>query len=153
MGVSAAADLELMAVALGLAQAAGEAGEVPVGAVIVLEGAIVGRAGNGPITLSDPTAHAEILALRESCRQAGNYRIPGATLYATLEPCPMCAGALVHARIERIVYAAVDPKSGACGSIMDIVRDPHLNHSIQVEAGLLGDESAALLRQFFQARR
>jgi len=142
-----------MSAALAFARAAGEAGEVPVGAVIVLDGAIAGGAGNAPIGRNDPTAHAEILALRESCSQAGNYRIPGATAYVTLEPCPMCAGAFVHARVQRIVYAAADPKSGACGSVMDLVRDSRLNHSASVTHGVLADESAGLLREFFRARR
>jgi tRNA(adenine34) deaminase len=151
--MSADGDLAYMAVALELARAAGTAGEVPVGAVVVLNGTIIGQAANAPIALSDPTGHAEILSLRLACAAIGNYRLPGATAFVTLEPCPMCAGAFVHARVARIVYAAADPKSGACGSIMDLVRNPNLNHSIEVAAGVLQEESAELLRTFFQARR
>jgi len=151
--MSAGTDLALMREALALAQAAGDAGEVPVGAVLVLQGEIIGRAANAPIGLGDPTAHAEILALREGAKRIGNYRLPGTTLYVTLEPCAMCAGALVHARVARLVYAAEDPKSGACGSVMDVVRDPRLNHSLDVTGGVLAEDSATLLRAFFRARR
>jgi tRNA(adenine34) deaminase len=151
--MSPGTDLELMRVALELARKAGEAGEVPVGAVIADADEILASAGNSPIARHDPTAHAEVLALRAACERVANYRLPGKTAYVTLEPCPMCAGALVHARIERLVFAAPDPKSGACGSVMDIARDPRLNHRLRVDAGLLADESAALLREFFEARR
>jgi tRNA(adenine34) deaminase len=153
MGVTAAPALDFMSVALELARSAAAAGEVPVGAVIVAEGEIIGRGANSPIRSRDPTAHAEVIALREACARAGNYRLPGAVAYVTLEPCAMCAGALVHARVARIVYAAADPKSGACGSVVDIARHPLLNHAIEIEHGLLEDESSALLKAFFRARR
>jgi tRNA(adenine34) deaminase len=142
-----------MAVALQLAADAGQAGEVPVGAVLVIGDEIVARAANAPIRLSDPTAHAEILALRAAGQAVQNYRLPGSTLYVTLEPCAMCAAALVHARVERLVYAAADPKSGAAGSVMDLVRDPRLNHRLEVEGGVLADAAGQMLRSFFQARR
>ena len=148
-----ASDEAWMRRALELAERAADRDEVPVGAVLVGPDGLVAENHNRTRELRDPTAHAEILALREACALVGNYRVPGATVYATLEPCPMCAGALVHARVARIVYAASDPKSGACGTVMDIARDPRLNHSIAIEGGLLGDESAALLQQFFQGRR
>ena len=147
------ADVEFMQTALEAARAAGSAGEVPVGAVVVVGGQIVSRAGNAPIALSDPTAHAEVLALRQACDSVGNYRLPGAQLFVTLEPCPMCAGALVHARIARLVYAAADPKVGACGSLLDLVRDPRLNHRVEVVGGVLADEAAMLIQAFFAARR
>lgn len=147
-------DLLHMRRALELAEAASRAGEVPVGAVLVgTDGEVLGDAGNAPIGLDDPTAHAEILALREAGRRVGNYRLPGTTLYVTLEPCVMCAGAIVHARVARLVFAAADPKTGACGSVFDLVRSDRLNHRVAVEAGLLERESAALLRDFFEARR
>ena len=140
--------------ALELARAAESQGEVPVGAVIVSgEGAMIAEAANGPIALSDPTAHAEVLALRQAGAALRNYRLPGCVLYATLEPCAMCAAAMVHARIERLVYAADDPKSGACGSVIDVPGSPGMNHVIRIESGLLADESADLLRTFFQRRR
>jgi tRNA(adenine34) deaminase len=142
-----------MSVALEHAMAAEAAGEVPVGAVIVVDNEIVGVGCNGPIALSDPTAHAEILAVRQACDRIGNYRIPRATAFVTLEPCAMCAGAFIHARIERLVYAAADPKSGACGSIMNVAQDSRLNHSIEVTRGVMEAESAELLRRFFRARR
>jgi tRNA(adenine34) deaminase len=142
-----------MAVALQLAADAGQAGEVPVGAVLVIGDEIVARAANAPIRLSDPTAHAEILALRAAGQAVQNYRLPGSTLYVTLEPCAMCAAALVHARVERLVYAAADPKGGAAGSVMDLVRDPRLNHRLEVEGGVLADAAGQMLRSFFQARR
>jgi len=148
-----AADADFMRQALALAQEAERAGEVPVGAVLVIDGEIVAGAANAPIGLSDPTAHAEILALRAAGASLGNYRIPGSTLYVTLEPCPMCAAALVHARVARLVYAAADPKSGAAGSVMDLTRDSRLNHRLQVEAGILAAEASSLLRAFFRARR
>ena len=114
---------------------------------------LLGEAGNAPIGSHDPSAHAEIRALRAAGRAAGNYRLPGSTLYVTLEPCPMCAGALVHARIGRVVYAAPDPRTGAAGSVYDLLRDPRLNHRCQVDAGLAAEDSADLLRRFFRARR
>lgn len=153
MGVTPESDRRFMSIALDLARQAETAGEVPVGAVIAIEGEVVGEGANAPIRGSDPTAHAEIIALREACRRVGNYRLPGATAYVTLEPCAMCAGAFVHARIARLVFAAADPKTGACGSILDVARHPSLNHAIEVESGVLEDEASALLRTFFRARR
>jgi len=143
-----------MGQALACAHAAEANGEVPVGAAIVdATGAVVARAANAPIALHDPTAHAEILALREAGRVLGNYRLPGCTLYVTLEPCVMCVGALVHARVARIVYAAPDPKAGACGSVFDLAASARLNHRIAVTGGVRGEESAELLKRFFAARR
>jgi tRNA(adenine34) deaminase len=148
-----AADAEFMRAALAQARLAESAGEVPVGAVLVIGEEIAARAANAPIRLSDPTAHAEILALRRAGEQQRNYRLPGSTLYVTLEPCPMCAAALVHARVARLVYAAADPKSGAAGSLMDLTRDARLNHRLQVAGGVLADEAALLLKGFFRERR
>jgi len=142
-----------MAEALALARAAGARGEVPVGAIIVADGAIVGRGGNAPIAGNDPTAHAEITALREAGATLGNYRLPGSTLYATLEPCAMCAGAILHARIARLVFGASDPKSGACGSVIDLFAEPRLNHHTSVAGGVCAEACGALLSQFFAARR
>jgi tRNA(adenine34) deaminase len=150
---SEADDLRFMREALDLARAAEAAGEVPVGAVLVREGEIIGRASNRPIETHDPTAHAEILALREAAAASGNYRLTGTTLYVTLEPCPMCAGALVHARVARLVYATADPRAGAAGSVFDLVRSDTLNHRMEVCAGVLADESRELLQGFFRARR
>ena len=128
-------------------------GEVPVGAVLVLDDEIVGEGWNRNIILNDPSAHAEIRALRDAGQRLGNHRIPGSTLYVTLEPCAMCAMALVHARVARVVYGAADPKTGAAGSVFDtLISDLH-NHKIEVFGGLLADESSALLREFFRARR
>ena len=147
-------DLRHMRHALELAEAAARAGEVPVGAVLVAsDGTVLGAAGNAPIGQNDPSAHAEMLALREAARRVSNYRLPGTTLSVTLEPCPMCAGAIVHARVARLVFAAADPKTGACGSVFDLVRSERLNHRVTVESGLLERESARLLRAFFEARR
>jgi tRNA(adenine34) deaminase len=128
-------------------------GEVPVGAVLVVAGEAVGEGWNRNIALNDPSAHAEILALRAAGTRLGNYRFPQATLYATLEPCAMCAMALVHARVARVVYAAADPKTGAAGSVFDTLVSPKHNHRIAVAAGLCADESASLLREFFRSRR
>ncbi|HEX7081417.1 MAG TPA: tRNA adenosine(34) deaminase TadA [Gammaproteobacteria bacterium] len=148
------ADEGFMRRALELARAAERAGEVPVGAVLVgPDGAVLGEAGNGPIGRHDPTAHAEILALRAAAARVGNYRLPGTTLYVTLEPCAMCAGALMHARVARLVFAAADPKAGACGSVFDIARSERLNHRIVVASGVLESEAAALLKAFFAERR
>ena len=130
-----------------------EAGEVPVGAAVVLDGAIVARAHNAPIALADPTAHAEILALREAGRKTGNYRLPGATLYVTVEPCAMCCGAALHARVARVVYGAADPKAGAVESLYRLLDDARLNHRVAATGGVLAAESAALLREFFDAKR
>lgn len=140
--------------ALDNARAAHARGEVPVGAVIVDEhGALIAEAGNAPIAQSDPTAHAEIVALRAAGQRLGNYRLPGCVLYVTLEPCAMCVGALVHARVARVVYAAADPKSGACGSVFDLASSPKMNHRIEVVGGIRSEESAELLRRFFAERR
>jgi tRNA(adenine34) deaminase len=148
------ADLDLMEQALACAREAESAGEVPVGAVIVAaEGAVLARAANAPIARNDPTAHAEMLALRAAGQVLGNYRLPGCTLYVTLEPCAMCVGALVHARIARIVYGAPDPKTGACGSVFDLAASPRLNHRIEVTSNVLGEDCGALLKRFFAARR
>ncbi len=139
--------------ALDLARAAAERGEVPVGAIAVHEGAVVGRGANAREGARDPTAHAELLAVQEAARTLGRWRLSGVTVYATLEPCAMCAGAMVLARIDRLVFAASDPKAGACGSLMDLTADPRLNHRFPVERGVLGEESSELLRTFFRARR
>jgi len=140
--------------ALACAREAEAAGEVPVGAVIVdAAGAVVTRAANSPIARHDPTAHAELLALRAAGRVLGNYRLPGCVLYVTLEPCAMCVGALVHARIARIVYGAADPKTGACGSVFDLAANAKMNHRIEVVGGVLAEQCGALLKQFFAARR
>jgi tRNA(adenine34) deaminase len=130
-----------------------EAGEVPVGAVVVLDGAIVARAHNAPIALADPTAHAEILALREAGRKTGNYRLPGATLYVTVEPCAMCCGAALHARVARVVYGAADPKAGAVESLHRLLDDARLNHRVAATGGVRAAEAAALLREFFETKR
>ncbi|MDR0996843.1 MAG: tRNA adenosine(34) deaminase TadA [Zoogloeaceae bacterium] len=135
------------------AQAAGCLGEVPVGAVVVQEGRIVGRGFNAPIGESDPTAHAEIAALRDAARRLGNYRLPGCVLYVTLEPCVMCAGAMLHARLSRIVYGARDPKTGVHGSVFDLFADARLNHHTTVEGGVLAEACGQLLRDFFAERR
>ncbi|MET0345275.1 MAG: tRNA adenosine(34) deaminase TadA [Casimicrobiaceae bacterium] len=142
-----------MDAALAHARAAGARGEVPVGAVVVHGGRVIGRGGNAPIAHSDPTAHAEIAALREAGAALGNYRLVDCALYVTLEPCAMCAGAIMHARIARLVYGAADPKTGACGSIVDLFAEPRLNHHAAVTAGVRAAECAALLSTFFAARR
>jgi len=139
--------------ALVLAGEAGRVGEVPVGAVVVKEGRVIGRGYNRPITTADPTAHAEIVALREAASALGNYRLPGCELYVTLEPCAMCVGAMVHARLSRVVFGARDPKTGACGSIVDLPAIAHWNHHGLFEGGVLGEECGALLRDFFAGRR
>ncbi|MYF71205.1 MAG: tRNA adenosine(34) deaminase TadA [Proteobacteria bacterium] len=140
--------------ALALARKAQEQGEVPVGAVLVgPEGHVLAECGNAPIALHDATAHAEIRALREAGRTVGNYRLPGTTMYATLEPCPMCAGALLQARVARLVFGAPDPRTGACGSVIDLTRDNRWNHRIDVVGGVLLEECATLLREFFAVRR
>lgn len=130
-----------------------EAGEVPVGAVVVLDGVIVARAHNAPIALADPTAHAEILALREAGRKTGNYRLPGATLYVTVEPCAMCCGAALHARVARVVYGAADPKAGAVESLHRLLDDARVNHRVAATGGVRAAEAAALLREFFETKR
>jgi tRNA(adenine34) deaminase len=146
-------DSEFMGLALDLAREAGAAGEVPVRAVVVLEGEVVGRGFNQPIGRHDPTAHAEIMALRDAAIRLGNYRLPGCTLYVTLEPCAMCAGAIMHARIERVVFGARDPKTGAAGSIIDLFAEARLNHHTAVVGGVLAEECGSLLSGFFAARR
>jgi tRNA(adenine34) deaminase len=139
--------------ALRCAQRALEAGEVPVGAVVICEGCIVGRGWNRNILDSDPTAHAEIVALREAGATVGNHRLGDAELFATIEPCAMCAGAMIHARIKRLVYGADDPKAGAVGSVMQVLNHPQLNHRIEVQDGVLAGRSAELLQAFFRNRR
>jgi tRNA(adenine34) deaminase len=146
-------DSLFMARALELAREAERAGEVPVGAVIVKDGTIVGEGWNRPISTNDPTAHAEIVAMRAAAQKLSTYRLLDTTLYVTLEPCAMCAGAMVHARVRRLVYAATDPRAGAAGTIFNIVQHPSLNHRVECEAGLMGEECGAMLRAFFQGRR
>ena len=142
-----------MGLALEEAGRAAEAGEVPVGAVVVMEGRLVGRGHNAPISRSDPTAHAEILALREAAQKIGNYRLTGATLYATVEPCAMCCGAALHARVGRLVYGAADPKAGAVQSLFHLLSDDRLNHRCKVVPGVLAERCGELLTRFFQAQR
>lgn len=147
-------DERFMRRALELARhAADEHAEVPVGAVLVLDGAVVGEGWNHNIGGNDPTAHAEIVALRDAGRRLGNYRYPGAILYATLEPCVMCAGAIVHARVARVVYAATDPKTGAAGSVFDTLLSDRHNHRVEVDSGLCADDAGTMLRRFFAERR
>jgi tRNA(adenine34) deaminase len=146
-------DDDSMAPALTEARLAAEAGEVPIGAIVVYEGEILARGQNRVLRDLDPTAHAEIVALRAAAAALGNYRLAGCTLYVTLEPCAMCAVAMIHARLDRLVFAAADPKAGACGSVLQVLNHPQLNHQIQVEQGILADESAELLRNFFRERR
>jgi len=146
-------DQEFMQAALAQARLAGEGGEVPIGAVVVREGAIVASGQNRVLRDLDPTAHAEIVALRAAGAAIGNYRLNGCTLYVTLEPCSMCAGAMVHARIARLVFATADPKAGACGTVLNVLNHPQLNHQMQMEQGLLAGEAGELLRSFFRERR
>lgn len=146
-------DADFMALALEQAREAGAAGEVPVGALVVLDGAVVGQGFNQPILRSDPTAHAEVVALRAAASALGNYRLPGSTLYVTLEPCAMCAGAIMHARVARVVFGARDPKTGVAGSVIDLFAETRLNHHAQVEGGVMGDACGSLLSSFFAARR
>jgi tRNA(adenine34) deaminase len=146
-------DPEFMRLALDQAHLAGEAGEVPIGAVVVRDGGIVARGQNRVLRDVDPTAHAEVVALRAAANAIGNYRLNGCTLYVTLEPCSMCAGAMIHARLDRLVFAAADPKAGAAGSVLAVLNHPQLNHKMIVEQGILADESAELLRSFFRERR
>ena len=142
-----------MGEALRQAQAAADHNEVPVGAVIVIDNEVIGAGYNCPVSSNDPTAHAEIQALRDACNTVGNYRLPEATLYATLEPCLMCAGAILQARLSRVVFGAHDEKAGAVGSIANLLQSPLVNHQCEVTAGVLGDESTRLLQKFFAARR
>jgi tRNA(adenine34) deaminase len=146
-------DAAWMGEALALARAAAERGEVPVGAVVVCDGVIVGRGGNAPIAGNDPTAHAEIAAMRDAARATSNYRLTGCELFTTLEPCAMCAGAMLHARIARVVFGASDPKSGACGSVIDLFGEPRLNHHASVTSGVRAEECGRLLSEFFAMRR
>ena len=146
-------DERFMHEALSLAQQAAAAGEVPVGAVVVKDGTVVGRGYNRPISAQDPTAHAEVMALRSAGKLLGNYRLTDCSLYVTLEPCAMCAGAILHARIGRVVYGAADPKAGACGSVVNLFADNRLNHHATVTGGVLTEEAARLLQDFFAARR
>ena len=149
----AASDETWMRRALALARRARDAGEVPVGALVVLDECVIGEGWNRPISASDATSHAETEAIRAACREMRNYRLDGATLYVTLEPCAMCIGAIFHARIARVVFAAPDPKTGAAGSVTNLFAEPKLNHHAVVESGLLAEESADLLRTFFAERR
>lgn len=139
--------------ALELAKLAEQMGEVPVGAVLVLDNKIIGEGYNQPIKAHDPSAHAEMRAIRDAAQFMQNYRLLNTTLYVTLEPCPMCAGAMVHARVQRLVFATKDPRSGAAGSIMNILQDPRLNHRVVVDSGVLAEASGNLLRDFFRSRR
>jgi len=151
--VTMIADLEAMQAALAEARLAAEAGEVPIGAVVVREGELIARGQNRLLRDLDPTAHAEIVALRAAAAALANYRLNGCVLYVTLEPCAMCAGAMIHARLDRLVYAAADPKAGAAGSVLSVLNHPQLNHQMRVEQGILAEESAELLRSFFRERR
>lgn len=146
-------DTDFMRVALELAAQAEESGEVPVGAVVVKDGAVIGRGYNCPISAVDPTAHAEVMALRNAAKNVGNYRLADCTLYVTLEPCAMCVGAIFHARIGRLVYGAVDLKTGACGSVIDLPAEIRLNHHMQVTGNILAEEGAGKLKLFFEKRR
>jgi tRNA(adenine34) deaminase len=146
-------DAVFMRRALQLAQRAGAMGEVPIGAVVVRQGEVIAEGWNQPIASSDPTAHAEIVALRAAASHARNYRLPDTTLYVTLEPCAMCAGAIVHARVARVVYGAPDPKAGAGGSVLNLLESRQLNHRAQVTRGVLAEECSRRLREFFEARR
>jgi tRNA(adenine34) deaminase len=150
---AAAEDERLMRLALGEAERAAEHGDVPIGALIAQGGEVIAAAGNERELRHDPTAHAELLAVRAAAAALGGWRVPDSVLYVTLEPCAMCAGAIVLARIPRVVYAAADPKAGAAGSVLDVLAEPRLNHRPQVDSGVLADESAALLKAFFAERR
>jgi tRNA(adenine34) deaminase len=146
-------DQHFMQLALEQAQTAWSLGEVPVGAVVVRDGEVIATGCNGPIGRHDPTAHAEIIALRAAAEKLGNYRLPGCELFVTLEPCVMCAGAMMHARLARVVYAAPDPKTGAAGSVLNLFGQEQLNHHTEVVGGVLADEASAMLRAFFAERR
>jgi len=146
-------DRQFMQHALDQARLAAIAGEVPVGAVLVRDGKIISRGFNQPIANSDPSAHAEMMALRAAAQIESNYRLPGSTLYVTLEPCIMCAGAILHARVERVVFGAADPKTGAAGSVLNVFSEKQINHQTLVEGGIMGDECGQLLRNFFKERR
>ncbi|MFA7607609.1 MAG: tRNA adenosine(34) deaminase TadA [Rhodocyclaceae bacterium] len=146
-------DGAFMALALEQARLAGSCGEVPVGAVVVCEGEVVGRGFNQPIRRHDPTAHAEMMALRDAAERLGNYRLPGCELYVTLEPCMMCSGAIMHARIARVVFGARDPKTGVAGSVLDLFAENRLNHHAEIAGGVLAEDCGRLLSSFFAARR
>lgn len=146
-------DIDFMQQAIALAMQAASHQEVPVGAVVVRDGVVIGRGSNAPIALHDPSAHAEMLALRDAAKNIGNYRLVDCTLYVTLEPCAMCAGAIQHARIARLVYGAADPKTGACGSVVDLMSEPKLNHHTLVTSGVLAEDCGHMLSNFFKARR
>ena len=146
-------DRQFMQQALSQAKLAAAAGEVPVGAVLVRDGQVISTGFNRPITNSDPSAHAEMMALRAAAQSESNYRLPGTTLYVTLEPCTMCAGAMLHARVERVVFGAADPKTGAAGSVLNVFSEKQINHQTQVEGGIMGEECGQLLRDFFKERR
>ncbi|MEW6729509.1 MAG: tRNA adenosine(34) deaminase TadA [Pseudomonadota bacterium] len=146
-------DADWMRHALMLAARAEAEGEVPVGAVLVRDGEVIGEGWNRPIGTHDPSAHAEMLALRDAARRVGNYRLPGTTMYVTLEPCPMCVGAMIHARVERVVFGAFDPKTGACGGALDLAHHPSHNHHLIVDGGVMAEPAAELLRTFFRRRR
>ena len=146
-------DETFMREALALARQAAEAGEVPVGAVVVKGGTVIGRGHNQPVSGRDPTAHAEVMALRDAAERVGNYRLADCDLYVTLEPCAMCAGAIMHARISRVIYGAADPKSGACGSVVNLFADSRLNHHATVVGGVMADGAGKLLKEFFAMRR
>jgi tRNA(adenine34) deaminase len=146
-------DIDFMQAAMDEAHLAAEADEVPIGAVIVREGEIVARGHNRVLRDMDPTAHAEIVALRAAATALGNYRLNGCTLYVTLEPCSMCSGAMIHSRLDRLVFATADPKAGAAGSVLSVLNHPQLNHKMLVESGVLGEEASELLRSFFRERR
>ncbi|MGH9677963.1 MAG: tRNA adenosine(34) deaminase TadA, partial [Candidatus Acidiferrum sp.] len=147
------AHLSFMQLALEEARAAAAAGEVPIGALLVHEGKIMSRSGNGTIRDCDPTAHAEVIVIRKAARVMGNYRLAGTTLYVTVEPCSMCAGAIIQARIPRLVYGADDPKGGAIRSCFEILSNPHLNHQVEITSGILSAECSSILQTFFAARR
>ena len=146
-------DEDFMRAALELARQAEQSGEVPVGAVVVMDGEIIGRGSNAPIGRHDPSAHAEMLALRDAAQRVGNYRLVGCELFVTLEPCLMCVGAMFHARIARVIYGASDPKTGAAGSVLNLFEEQRLNHHTEVLGGVLADECGAILSHFFSARR
>ena len=146
-------DLQWMQRAVELAKKAEAQDEVPVGAVIVLDNQIIGEGWNQPISSDDPTAHAEITALRDAGEKIGNYRLPNATIYVTLEPCTMCAGAIIHARLSRLVYAVDDPKTGACGSVFNLLQTDELNHKVDIEKGVMEEEGQSLIRSFFKQKR
>jgi tRNA(adenine34) deaminase len=146
-------DRQFMQQALDQARLAAIAGEVPVGAVLVRDGEVISTGFNQPITNSDPSAHAEMMALRAAAKEESNYRLPGTTLYVTLEPCTMCAGAMLHARVDRVVFGATDPKTGAAGSVLNVFSEKQINHQTQVEGGIMGEECGQILRDFFKERR